>query len=68
LYGGYESLEYFQVWQMSGCVSLPFPGAWVDQPTWLRQDFLTLLSVKRWHDFNENLQSAEGLPNAENVA
>jgi hypothetical protein len=53
---------------MSGYVCLPFPGAWIDQPTWVRQDFLTLLSVKRWHEFNDKLQSADGLPNAENVA
>lgn len=53
---------------MSGYNCLPFPGAWVDQPTWIRQDFMTLLAVARWHKFNENLPSAEGLPNAEQVA
>lgn len=53
---------------MSNYVTLPFPGAWVDQPTWLREDFLTLLQVKRWWEMNEKLPSVDGLPKMDDVA
>jgi hypothetical protein len=58
----------FQVWEMSRYAVLPFPGAWVDQPTWIRADFLMLLSVSRWYKYNENLPNTDGFKNVEDVA
>lgn len=52
---------------MSGFVVLPFPGAWVDQPTWIREDLFMLLQVKHWHELNETLPNIEGVPSLEDA-
>lgn len=65
LWGGYDSFEMFQIWEMSGYKQLPFDGAWVDQPSFVRNDFLMLLQVKRWWSMNEKLEDGAELPKLE---
>lgn len=52
---------------MSQYTQLPFPGGWVDQPWWVKADFYLYMRLSHWHELNNKLPSAEGLPNAENA-
>lgn len=50
LLGGEDSFDAWIIWRRSGYIVLPFAGGWLDQPEWLREDFLTLDLVRQWHD------------------
>jgi hypothetical protein len=65
LWGGLDSFEDFQIWEMSGFVVCPFPGGFRQQPWWVRDDFKKLLKVKRWHSVNAKLPTTDGLPRLE---
>lgn len=65
---GYTTWKWYQVWEASNYVALPFSGAYADQPLWVTQDFELYLAVKRWNETNNKLPSVDGLPNMDNAA
>lgn len=65
--GGWTTWTWFQVWDLSGHVQLPFPGGWVDQPSYVQRDFLLYLKVDSWLEMNESLPSTKGLKNLEDM-
>lgn len=62
------TFKWFQIWVLSGHVTLPFPGSWIEQPTYVTEDFLTYKLVERWHRLNGTLPSVDGLPKMDEVA
>ncbi len=65
---GYTTWKWFQVWEGSNWVSLPFSGAYAEQPTWVTEDFELYLAVKRWNELNNTLPTVEGLPKMDDAA
>lgn len=53
----------FQMWlNYDEYGNYPFAGSFMDQPSWVREEFTHWTLVKRWHEINEDLPSIDGLP------
>lgn len=65
--GDYLAFEYFQIWELSNYNQLPFPGAWVDQPSWVTTAFRWFLKVSHWHRIRKTLTPADELSNVDQL-
>ena len=63
LFGGYDAFNAWVIWRRSNYVVLPFTGGWLEQPEWVRDDFLMLDLARQWHDENAKRPSAGHLQN-----
>ncbi len=54
--------KWFQIWELSDHKQLPFAGAWVDQPSYVTDDFEKYKLVGRWWQLNEKKAEVKGLP------
>lgn len=61
LYDAENSPEDWLIWKRSNYISLPYSGAWRDQPPWVKKDFLTLDLVREYHDLQKNKPSLGGV-------
>ena len=53
--GGMASWSAFYEYVKSGYVTLPFYGGWLEQPTWIIEDFTLFRELLDYHLFNEQL-------------
>ena len=58
-----ESYNLYQMFKEHGI--LPYAGAWMDQPWFVRHDFNHWRMVEQWHRINETLSDTTGLPTVE---
>ena len=56
-----ESADDWIIWRRSNYVVLPYPGAWREQPWWVRADFLVLDLVREYHDRQAEKPSLGGI-------
>lgn len=61
LYGGEESFDAWIIWRRSNYIVLPFAGGWLEQPWWIRRDFLTLDLLRQFNDIQANKPSIDHL-------
>jgi hypothetical protein len=61
LYGGHDSFDLWLIWRRSNYVVLPFAGGWLEQPFWVREDFLILDLVREYHDKQAEKPSVDHL-------
>lgn len=61
------SFECYQAWELSHFVVLPYPGAWLDQPRWVRRDFIHWLRVKHWHEQQARRPDTSTLPRLDTI-
>lgn len=58
----------FQAWLHYDTYGVyPYPGSFMDQPTYIQDDFTLWTMLKRWHELNEESRSPDGLPTMKNL-
>lgn len=60
-----ESFDWYLHYKEHG--TLPYPGALIDQPRYVRHDLTHWMMLEQWHRINERLPSADGLPTLEDL-
>lgn len=56
LIGGRASYDAFREYVWSKHATLPFSGGFLEQPAWIRDDFITLRNLLNYHYLNEDLK------------
>jgi hypothetical protein len=60
-----ESFDIYLHYKEHGM--LPFEGALMDQPTWVRRDLTHWTMLEQWWRLNEDMPSVEGLPTLDDL-
>lgn len=60
-----ESFDLYLHYKEHG--TLPYAGALMDQPMYIRREFTRWTLLEQWHRLNERLPSIDGLPSAEEL-
>lgn len=60
-----ESFDWYLLYKAHG--TLPFPGALIDQPMFVRRELTHWTMLEQWHTLNEALPSIDGLPTVDDL-